>query len=141
MTTNDLFSESISSSCVCSAVKLFKPHKHDSTILMSDHLILAEPEIADFVTTLCTCILRHGYMPLDLRDCILVLIPKGYKDTTSSDNNYHPVILAPTLSKALEWSILLAYPRYFTTSHLQFGFKKGLSTSLCTGLIKNVVSR
>ena len=33
---------------------------------MSDHLILAEPAIADFVATLFTCILRHGYMPLDL---------------------------------------------------------------------------
>jgi len=107
---------------------------------MSDHLILAEPAIADFVATLFTCILRHGYMPLDLRDCILVPIPKPYKDPTSSDN-YRPVALAPTLSKALEWSILLTYPQYFTTSDLQFGFKKGLSTSLCTGLIKNVVSR
>ena len=67
-------------------------------------------------------------------------IPKPYKDPTSSDN-YRPVALAPTLSKALERSILLAYPQYFTTSDLQFGFKKGLSTSLCTGLIKNVVSR
>ena len=61
---------------------------------MSDHLILAEPAIADFVATLFTCILRHGYMPLDLRDCILVPIPKPYKDPTSSDN-YRPVALAP----------------------------------------------
>ena len=50
--TNDLFSMSISSGCVCSAFKLLKPHKHDGTTLMSDHLILAEPVIADFVATL-----------------------------------------------------------------------------------------
>ena len=52
MTTNDLFSVSISSSCVCSAFKLLKPHKRDGTTLMSDHLILAEPVIADYVATL-----------------------------------------------------------------------------------------
>ena len=48
---------------------------------------------------------------------------------------------APTLSKALEWCILLNYSGYFTTSDLQFGFKRQLSTTLCTGLIKNVVSK
>ena len=77
-------------------------------------------------------------MPAALRDCILVPIPKGIKYPTSSDN-YRPVALAPALSKALEWSILLLY--HFTTSDLQFGLKKGMSTALCTGFIKNVVSK
>ena len=79
-------------------------------------------------------------MPSVLRDCILVPIPKGNKDPTLSDN-YRPVALAPTLSKALEWYILLSYTSYFSTSDLQFGFKRQLSTTLCTGLIKNVVSK
>jgi len=81
-----------------------------------------------------------GYMPAALCDCILVPIPKGNKDGTSSDN-YRPVALAAALSKALDWSILLLYPTHFTTSDLQFGFKKGMSTALCTGFIKNVVSK
>ena len=41
----------------------------------------------------------------------------------------------------MEWCILLNYSGYFTTSDLQFGFKRQLSTTLCTGLIKNVVSK
>ena len=123
-----------------SAFKLLKPHKADGTSLLSDHLIFALPAIEGFVAKLFTCILRHGYMPAALRDCILVPIPKGNKDPTSSDN-YRPVALAPALSKALEWSILLLYPNHFTTSDLQFGFKKGMSTALCTGFIKNVVSK
>ena len=48
-------------------------------------------------------------MPELLRDCILVPIPKGKKDPTVLDN-YHPIALASTLSKALEWCILLTYP-------------------------------
>ena len=79
-------------------------------------------------------------MPSALRNCILVPIHKGSKDITSSDN-YRPVALAPSLSKALEWCILLNYPDQFVSSDLQFGFKKKHSTTLCTGLIKNVVSR
>jgi len=61
-------------------------------------------------------------MPKLLRDCILVPIPKGNKDPTVSDN-YHPIALASTLSKALEWCILLSYSDHFHTSGLQFGFK------------------
>ena len=49
--------------------------------------------------------------------------------------------LAPNLSKALEWAILLTYTRHFTTSDLQFGYKKGESPTLFISLIKNVVAR
>ena len=62
-----------------SAFKLLKPHKADGTSLLSDHLIFALPAIEGFVAKLFTCILRHGYMPAALRDCILVPIPKGKK--------------------------------------------------------------
>ena len=45
------------------------------------------------------------------------------------------------MSKALEWIIVIDFSEFLTTSDLQFGYKKGVSTSSCTGLIKNVVSR
>ena len=83
--------------------------------------------------------LRHGYnyMPEQLRNCILVPIPKANKDHANSDS-YRPISLASALSKALEWCILL---QYLTTSGLQFGFKERMSTTLCTGTVKNVISR
>ena len=101
---------------------------------LTDHLIFALPAIEGFVADLFTCILHHGYVPAALRDCILVPIPMSIKDPTSLDN-YCLVALAPALSKALEWSILLLYPNHFTTSDLRFGFKKGMSTALCIGFI------
>ena len=131
---------SISIPCVRSAFSLLKPHKNDGTTLSSNHFIRALPAIELFVVDLFTSILCHGYMPTVLRDCILVPIPKGNKDSTLSDK-YRPVALAPTLSKALEWCILLNWSGYFTTSDLQFGFKRQLSTTLSTGLIKNAVSK
>ena len=140
LTSKDLSSVSMSSSCIRSAFKFLKPHKADGTSLLSDLLIFALPAIEGFVPDLFTCILRHGYMPAALRYCILVPIPKGNKDPTSSDK-YYPVALAPTPSKALEWSIILLYPNHFTTSDLQLGFKKGMPTTPCTGFIKNVVSK
>ena len=130
----------VSVECVHPAFIRLKRHKNDGTGLSSDHLILALPAIDLFLADLFTSILRHGYMPSGIRDCILVPIPKGNKDPTSSDN-YRPIALAPTLSKALEWVILLTYSHYFTTYDLQFGFKKHLSTSLCSAVIKNVAAR
>ena len=79
-----------------------QPHKNDGTNLSSNHFIRALPAIELFVADLFTSILRHGYMPTVLCDCILVPISKGNKDPTLSDD-YRPVALAPTLSKALEW--------------------------------------
>ena len=78
-------------------------------------------------------------MPPVLRDCVLVPIPKGVKDTSSS-LNYRPIALSSNLSKVLERLILLKFIAFFTSSELQFGFKPGFSTTLCTGVVKNYLS-
>ena len=55
--------------------------------------------------------------------------------------HYRAIALASSLSKVLEHLILKKYSSFLSTSHLQFGFKSGFSTTLCTGVLKNVVSR
>ena len=79
-------------------------------------------------------------MPPLLRDSILVPVPKSNKDTSVS-SNYCPIALSSTLSKVLEWMILHKYSEVFVSSYLKFGFKPHSSTSLCTRVVKNVVSR
>ena len=78
--------------------------------------------------------------PKLFRDSVLVPVPKGKKDTSTS-NNYRPIALSSNFSKVLERVILMSYESFFKTSDLQFGFKTGSSTTLCTGVIKNVISR
>ncbi len=72
-------------------------------------------------------------MPVAFRDAIIQPIPKGSKDPSMSAN-YRGIALASSLSKVLEWSILLTWNHYFCTSELQFGFKSGFSTTLCSGV-------
>ena len=88
---------------------------------------------------LFTSILRHGYMPDCLCDSILIPVPKRNKDSTKS-LNYRPISLSSTLSKVLERLLLSVYDEFLSSSHLQFGFKRGFSTSLCTATIKNIVT-
>ena len=87
-----------------------------------------------------TSLLHHGYISQCLRDCVLVPLPKKNKDITCSQNS-RPIALASTLSKILEHLICTKFAAFLSSSPLQFGFKAGSSTTLCTGMVKNVVSR
>jgi hypothetical protein len=138
--SQDLALSVVTEECVIDAFSHLKLGKGDGTPLSSDHWAHALPALSSTLAALFTAILRHGYMPELLRNCVLVPIPKSNKDPALSDS-YRPIALASTLSKALEWCILLSYPQSFLTSGLQFGFKKNMSTSLCTGTLKNIVSK
>ena len=136
----DLSAVHFTSETVLTALHHLKPGKSDGTDLGSDHFIHAAPAIADLLASFFTALARHGYMSDSIRNCILLPIPKGHMDPSVSDN-YCAIALAPTLSKVFEWCILLQYSEFFYTSGLQFGFKKNMSTTLCTGLTKNTISR
>ena len=79
-------------------------------------------------------------MPKCLRDCVLVPIPKSGKDAPGSDN-YRPIALASTLSRVLEHIVFEKYFKFFVHNCLQFGFKRGSSTTTCTALVKSVVAK
>ena len=110
------------------------------TNLVSDHILYASSSLTVFLSSFFTTILRHGYIPASLRDCVLQPVLKPGKDPGNTDS-YRPIALIPTLSKVLEWFILIFDEAAFSTSPLQFGFKEGFSTDLCTGLLKNVIGR
>ena len=125
---------------VLSVLESLKPGKTDSDRVSSNHLKFALPVIAESVASFFTAILRHGYMPKSFRDCVVIPIPKSCNDLASSEN-YRPISLASCFSKALERIILDQYSSFFFSHPLQFGFKCGSSTSLCTGIVKCVVSK
>ena len=98
------------------------------------------PSSSSKLSSLFTAMIRHGYIAECLCDSIIQPIPKGVKDPAKS-TNYRGIALASCLSKLLELCILMSFPNVFSTSDLQFGYKKGFSTDLCTGLLKLVSSR
>ena len=130
----------VSEEDVMHAVHELKAGKCDSEGLSSQHLKSVSSVIAGNLASLVTACLRHGYMPKCFRDSVILMIPKPHKDTSCSQN-YRPISLASTLSKVIEHIILLKYENILASNPLQFGFKHGSSTSLCTSLIKQVISR
>ena len=62
-------------------------------------------------------------MPQLLRNCTLIPITKSAGKDLSQSDNYRPIALTPNLSKVLEWSILLQFGSYLSTSDLQLALK------------------
>ena len=140
MTASHLCAVDFSYDDVLEALCQLKSKKSDPWGISSEHLKLASPVISEPLAIFFTAVLRHGYMPQTFRDCVLIPIPKGNKDASCS-HNYRAIALASSLSKVLERLILLKYATCFSSNLLQFGFKSGFSTSLCTGVVKSVISR
>ena len=86
---------------VLEALSLLKSKKTDSDGVSSDHLKLASSAIAKPLAIFLISVVRHGYLPQCLSDCVLIPIPKGSKDPSCS-LNYRAVALASTVSKVLE---------------------------------------
>ena len=111
-------------------IRRLKHGKFDEDTLVLDHIIEAPTAIGHLLAHLFTAILRHGFMSSPIRDAIIQPIPKGSKDPSSSAN-YQGIALASSLTKVLEWSLLLSWNQYFATNYLQLGFEAGFSTTLC----------
>ena len=140
ISTSDLNEITISSEIVCKSLSRLKRGKKDGMSVYSNRLSLASVILAPYLSSLFTSVLLHGYIPSTLLDCVLKPLPKLDKVLRLSDS-YRPIALASTLSQLFEWCILLQFNDTFISSDLRFGFKQGLSTDLCTGVIKNVTAR
>ena len=125
---------------VLEALSHLKTGKSDGDGVSAEHVIFATSALISPLAVYFTSLVRHGFMPSCLRDCVLIPVPKKNKDVTSS-SSYRSIALASSISKILEHLILTKFSSYLHTSPLQFGFKPGFSTSLCTGVVKNIISR
>ena len=62
----------------------------------------------------------------------MIPIPRDKKKSLCSASKHRATALSSILSKILDWIILLKEEYSLCSYELQFGFKKGLSTTQCT---------
>ena len=84
--------------------------------------------------------LVHGYMPDDMLASVLVPIPKDPRASLTNSGNYRAIALYSSMGKIVDMLISDRYSNQLMTSNAQFAFKKCHSTSMCTALVKEVVS-
>ena len=66
-------------------------------------------------------------------------IPKGKNLNYSDSTNYRGIALSSILGKIFDAYILTRYDNLLSSSNLQFGFKAGYSTSMCSMILKETL--
>ena len=107
--------------------------------LCYDHFINGTKRLYVFLSIIFTLFLSHGFTPDSLILGTMIPIPKDKKKSFYSSSNYRAIGLSSILNKILDWIILLKEHKSLSSSPLQFGFKKGLSTSQCTHSLLEIV--
>ena len=105
---------------------------------MSDHIIHGKVVISNYLA-LFTAMLWHGITPDNLKST-MIPIPKGRWANLSDSNNFRTITLSSMIGKVLELVIMNREMNQLCTSELQFGFKEGLSTTMCTCMVQETVS-
>jgi hypothetical protein len=81
----------------------------------------------------------HSYVTDDWTFSTVLPIPKGKNLHYSDPTNYRGIALSSIFGKIFDLYVSSRYESCLTTSNLQFGFKRGHSTSMCTMILKETI--
>ena len=83
--------------------------------------------------------LVHGSPPAGLLLSTIVPIPKDKRGNRSNSGNYRAIALGSLFCKMFDNIVLDKHYDNLMSDELQFGYKKGASTVLCTALLKETI--
>lgn len=122
------------------AVQQMKSGKREGDSLFSSDCILNAPDsLHVHLSMLISALFNHGFVMDELKVSTIVPISKPRLDACNS-SNYRSIALCPIIGKLIDLVLLHKLADKLVTSDLQFGFKKGHSTSMCTQLLKETVA-
>lgn len=125
---------------IIKAVQQMKPGKREGDSLFSSDCILNAPDSLHIhMSMLISALFNHGFVIDELTVSTIVPILKPRHDACNS-SNYRSIALCPIIGKLIDLVLLHKLADKLATSDLQFGFKKGHSTSMCTQLLKETVA-
>ena len=84
--------------------------------------------------------LIHGVSPSELLIGTMVPLQKDKRKAHHSSDNYRALTLGSVIGKLYDAIIIKQQTGVFDTSDLEFGFKDGLSTTMCTFIVKETIS-
>ena len=109
-------------------------------VLFSNHFINAPHSFIVVLTSMINSMVIHGHSPNELLNAILVSIPKDLRGNLQSSDNYRGIALCSAITKIVDYIFLEKHSDILQTSNLQFAFKEEHSTTMCTSVIKEVIS-
>ena len=131
----------ISALDVSNAIKNLKIGKNDSWLPhTSDSIIHGTDTLNQYLTLLFNMMLKHGHSPYGMLVGTMVPLPKGKWKSKRDSENYRAITLSSLFGKLLDLIILHKEGEKLKTDNLQFGYKKGISTTMCTTVLRETVS-
>ena len=104
----------------------------------SDNIINGTRKRRYHITTLFNIMISHGFAAIDFSLSTLVPIPKNNHKSLNVSDNYRAIAMSSIFGKVLDNLILLEYHDVFSTSDMQFGFKKSHNTTQCTFVVNEI---
>ena len=121
-------------------VSRLKSGKGDGDIgFRSDHLINGSQRLFIILSLLFNSMLVHGYTPDALLKSTIISIPKDSAASLTRSDNYRGISLFNSICKLFDHVILLLFGGQLEASDMQFGFKRGHSTVMCSLIFKEIV--
>ena len=114
--------------------------KREESGLFSDHIVHGTNKLFDVLTALYNGMIIHGVSPQALLLGTMVPLQKDNRKSNRCSDNYSALTLGSIISKLYDAIIIQQHSNVFITSDLQFGFKKGLSTTMCTFMVQETIT-
>jgi len=107
--------------------------------LCMESLIYGGTRLSVHLSFLFSFCIYHSYMPSSLMESVVIPLVKNQNGDLTDVNNYRAIAIANVETKVFE-TILLSKIRSIDSSDMyQFSFKQGLSTGLCTSVVKRTI--
>ena len=139
---NFLESDRVITNCdITKALSQLKADKSDgNTSMMSTHLLMSSELYKSHLALLLTSMITHGHQPQTLLLATVTSIPKDNRGNLCDSSNYRGIALCSSISKVLDIIVLNRYGHLLNTSDMQYAYKRGHSTSMCTLTVKETVN-
>lgn len=126
---------------VTNAASKLKANKTDgNNKLWANHIKYGSTELHKHISNLLTFMYTHGTNPREILIATIVSIPKDKQGRMCDSTNYRGIAMISALAKINDLIILNQYPQQLQTSNLQFAYKTGHSTVMCSSILKEVVN-
>ncbi len=107
--------------------------------ILSDNFKNGTTQLFTMISLLFSAMLTHGVAPEGLLLSTLVPIIKNKRGNKCDSNNYRQIAISSLMGKLLDIIISDLQSHSLYTDDLQFGFKKGASTAMCTSLLLDTI--
>ena len=123
------------------AVKLLNKGKSDGNLgLNSNHLINGGNKLYVLVSLLFNAMIVYSYTPEIMLKSTIISIPKNVRVNLTDSDNYRGITLCSSLCQVLDLLFINMNPDVKKSSDLQYAFKQGHSTNMCTLIIKEIIA-